>query len=85
MKAVPGCYEDIVVANTTYKVGTAVRIVEESQGYSCYDIKYLRGQHGTVVMCHREENHHMSQYVMVYVLLDKFKAYGPLLMVKGIP
>ena len=33
-------------------------------------------------MCCREENH-SSHYVAVYVLLDKFKAYDLLVVVKG--
>ena len=41
-KAAPGCYEDIVVANKTYKVGIAVRIIKEIRGYSCCNTKDLR-------------------------------------------
>ena len=84
MKATPGYYEDIVVANQIYKVGTAVRIIDDSRNYSYYDNEYLRGQSGTVIMCCREENY-SSHYVAVYVLLDKFKEYGPLVVVKGTP
>ena len=81
-KAAPGCYEDIVDANKIYKVVTAVRIIEESGGYSCYKTDDLRGQSGTVVMCCMEGNHR-SHYVAVYVLLDEFKAHGPLVVVDG--
>ena len=30
-KSSPGCYEDIVVANKTYKVGTSVRMIDDSR------------------------------------------------------
>ena len=50
-KAAPGCYEDIVVANKIYKVGTAVRITDNKREYSPYDAKYMRGRSETVVMC----------------------------------
>ena len=36
-------------------------------------------------MCCREDNHHMSHYVVVYVFLDDCKAYTPLVVVKGTP
>ena len=62
-----------MVTNNTYKVGTAVRIIKESGSYSCYN---------TVVMCCREENQ-WARHVAVYVLLDNFKPYGPLVVVKG--
>ena len=35
-------------------------------------------------MCRQEQNKH-SHLVVVYVLLDKYKAYGPLVVVKGTP
>ena len=68
----------------TYKGWTAVRITDDSPGYTCCDKEYFRGRSGTVVMCYREENHR-SQYVAVYVLLDKFKEYGTLVVVKRSP
>ena len=34
-------------------------------------------------MCCREENHR-SHHVTVYVLLDEFKGYGPLVVVRGL-
>ena len=71
-----------MVANKTYKVGAALRIIEGGRGLSCYDTKDMRERSGTVVMCCREENH-SSHYVAVYVLLDKFKAYDLLVVVKG--
>ena len=63
-----------------------MRITDDSPGYTCCDKEYFRGRSGTVVMCYREENHR-SQYVPVYVLLDKYKftVYGTLMVVKGTP
>ena len=33
-KSTPGFYEDIMVANNKYKVGTAVRIIDDRRCYS---------------------------------------------------
>ena len=35
-------------------------------------------------MCQRERNNH-SHLVVVYLLLDKYKAYGSLIVIKGTP
>ena len=61
-----------------------MRIIEENRGYPYYNTKGPRGRSGTVVMCCREENK-WSHCVAVYMLLDEFKAYGPLVVVTGTP
>ena len=73
-----------MVTNKTYKDGTAIRIIKEIQSYACKNNGNARGRNGTVFMCCREENQ-WSHHVTVYVLLDNFKAYGPLVVVNGDP
>ena len=77
----PCCFDNIVGDNKIYKVGTALRIIDESCNHSYYNTIYLQGQSGMVSMYSREENH-SSHHVAVYVLLDKFKASGPLVVTK---
>jgi hypothetical protein len=79
-----GCYKDVVITNKTYKVGSAVRNMEEIRSYSCYNTEDMRERNGTVVISCRVENQ-WSHYVAVYMLLDNFKAYVPLMVVKGDP
>ena len=72
---------DVVVADDRYRIGTQVKIIQNDE--------YDRGRNtlrhsGTIVMCHRERNDH-SHLVAVYVLLDEYKAYDPLIVAKGTP
>ena len=83
-KTAPGYYKNIVVATKTYKVGTAVRIIKESRSSSCYDTKDLRGKSGIMFKYCREENQ-WSHSISVYVLIDKFKVCGPLVVIKETP
>ena len=78
----PEQYSDIEVADNTYKIGHQVRIVNEP--YYIYDNRNMMGRSGTVVRCAREQ-HNSSHNTTVYVLLDEFKACGPLIVVKGTP
>ena len=67
---------------TTYKVGTEERIIkDEIQHNDKADILYRSGK---VIRCVRERIDR-SYYVVVYVLLGKFKAYGPKVVVKRTP
>ena len=69
------------VADNKYKIGSQVRIIDDPD-YE--DNRNTRGYSGTVVRCKREWNR-VSHIVTVYVLLDEFKAYNPLVVVKGTP
>ena len=73
-----------MVTNKTYKDGTAIRIIKEIQSYACKNNGNARARNGTVFMCCREENQ-SSHYVAVYVLLDNFNVYDPLVAVNGDP
>ena len=77
----PGQYSDIEVADDKYKIVQQVRIMDDPH---CIDNKNTKGHSGAVVRCARERNSTLH-ITTVYVLLDKFKAYGPLIAVKGTP
>ena len=77
-----GDYEDIAVADDRYKIGTEVRVIKED--FHHYTNSGVLGRSGTVVSCVRNKNR-SSNYVVHYALVDKCKARGPKVVVKGTP
>jgi hypothetical protein len=78
----PGEYMNIGVVDATYKVGAAVRIIDNNTYHSGNGD--LKSRSGTVVMCCSDKNNR-SHCVAVYMLLDKLKAHVLLMVVKGMP
>ena len=77
----PGQYSDIEVTDDRYKIGAQVRIMNDPDFVRN---RNTEGYSGTVVRCARERNRALH-ITTVYVLLDEFKACGPLIVVKGTP
>ena len=77
----PEQYADVEVAGGRYKVGTHMGIIEDLE-YECN--RNTKEYSSTVGGCKQEQNQ-VSRIVTVYVLLDEFKAYDPLVVVKRTP
>ena len=75
-----GQYGDIEQANNDYSVGQQVRIMNDA-GHTYVD-SILVGHSGVVIRCARDRNAD-SHITVVYMLLDEFETYGPLIVVKG--
>ena len=69
------------VADDRYRIGAQVRIIDDLEYKNNRNTK---GHNGTAAGCKQERNEN-SHLVAFNVLLDEYKAYGLLVVVKGTP
>ena len=77
-----GVHAESVVADERYTVGAEIGVINEDMHHDANS--GILDRSGTVISCVREKNDSLY-YVAVYVVLAKFKAYSPMVVVKGTP